>query len=421
MPDEGSLFRPEAVEASRIQSGRPVNNQASRRWLIVAFMTTIFVCALIFVSIARYTKKETVLGQVVPAEGVVRVAPLKGGIVKEVWADSGQGVSKDQPLFLISYDSVLEDGSGLAGGINETSAEQTALTEVEGQLRKKDLLENRRLLRAQLEEKIGERPGLIAQHDLQAERVESYEREYEAYEALRQKGFMTSLQVTQRKDTLLNARQRLLDLEEEIDHQALSVMELQGKLAANANAMAGAETTVNKGISSLRSRQLLDRSNQGGQVVALRDGLITSIQVKQGDFVTPNQTLALIVPKAAQARAQQVVLWVPSRAVGFVQPGDKVRLMFDAFPYQSFGAGSGKVAEISLAPIMPAELPIPIETTEQMYKVLVTLDRDTLEAYGRSWPLRAGMRLSADLVLDEKSLLGWLFDPVTAMRKRAAS
>ena len=165
----------------------------------------------------------------------------------------------------------------------------------------------------------------------------------------------------------------------------------------------------------------MERAGQGGQVVALRDGQITNIQVKQGDFVGANQTLALIVPQSSVSRAQQVVLWVPSRAVGFVQPGHKVRLMFDAFPYQSFGAGSGRVADISLAPIMPNELPIPIETNEQMYKVLVTLDRDTLEAYGRSWPLRAGMRLSADLVLDEKSLLGWLFDPVTAMRKRAAS
>jgi membrane fusion protein len=95
--------------------------------------------------------------------------------------------------------------------------------------------------------------------------------------------------------------------------------------------------------------------------------------------------------------------------------------MFDAFPYQTFGAGTGRVSEISLAPIMPNEIPIPIDAREQMYKVTATLDRDTLEAYGKVWPLRAGMRLSADLVLDEKSLLGWLFDPITAMRKRTAS
>ena len=61
----------------------------------------------------------------------------------------------------------------------------------------------------------------------------------------------------------------------------------------------------------------------------------------------------------------------------------------------------------------------PTQPPERMYKVTVDLDRDVLEAYGRTWPLRAGMRLTADIVLDRKSLFGWLLDPITATRKRA--
>jgi membrane fusion protein len=95
--------------------------------------------------------------------------------------------------------------------------------------------------------------------------------------------------------------------------------------------------------------------------------------------------------------------------------------MFDAFPYATFGVGKGKVVALSGAPLNPHELPIPIETKEQMFRVLVALDQNHLNAYGRNWALSPGQRLSADLVLDERNLLDWLLDPLHATRQRMAS
>ena len=44
---------------------------------------------------------------------------------------------------------------------------------------------------------------------------------------------------------------------------------------------------------------------------------------------------------------------------------------------------------------------------------------DRQQAYGKAWPLAAGMSLSADLVLEERSLLDWLLEPLLAAKKRA--
>ncbi|OYO30310.1 hypothetical protein CD932_03555 [Janthinobacterium sp. PC23-8] len=76
--------------------------------------------------------------------------------------------------------------------------------------------------------------------------------------------------------------------------------------------------------------------------------------------------------------------------------------MYDAFPFQTFGISRGVVREIASAPVMPNELPVPIETKEQLFRIRVMLERTALEAYGRSWPLTPGMR--AELISSSCSI-----------------
>ncbi|WP_404932111.1 HlyD family efflux transporter periplasmic adaptor subunit [Massilia atriviolacea] len=152
-----------------------------------------------------------------------------------------------------------------------------------------------------------------------------------------------------------------------------------------------------------------------------RDGVVSALQVKNGTPVSLNQTLAVIVPEHGNGirSALEIELWAPSRAIGMVRNGAKVKVMFDAFPYQIFGVGEGQVRFVSSAPVLPNELPIPTEMNEQLYKIRVALERDSLSAYGKQWPLAPGMRVSADLVLEERSLLDWLLDPLHAIKRRS--
>ena len=129
----------------------------------------------------------------------------------------------------------------------------------------------------------------------------------------------------------------------------------------------------------------------------------------------PGRALAVIVP---QGKPLQAELWAPSRAAGFITQGDRVRLMYDAFPYQKFGVGHGRVSSVSGAPVDPQDLAVPIESREALYRIVVNLDEDSVAGYGKRWPLTPGMRLSADLVLDERNLWEWLLEPVIAANRR---
>ena len=51
-----------------------------------------------------------------------------------------------------------------------------------------------------------------------------------------------------------------------------------------------------------------------------------------------------------------------------------------------------------------------------MYSVVADLEQQYVEAYGEVLPLLAGMNLSADIELDQRSLLEWLLDPLLSLK-----
>jgi membrane fusion protein len=105
--------------------------------------------------------------------------------------------------------------------------------------------------------------------------------------------------------------------------------------------------------------------------------------------------------------------------VGFVQAGQAVRLRVQAYPYQKFGWVAGTVQRVARSPqpaaaLQPCVLPAPVP--EPLYRVVVTLDPAALAATDR--PLLPGMRLEADVVLEQRRLIEWMAEPLLAWWRR---
>lgn len=105
---------------------------------------------------------------------------------------------------------------------------------------------------------------------------------------------------------------------------------------------------------------------------------------------------------------------IPTRAYGFVQAGQTTRI----FSYQSFGLFEGEVSRTSRAIVLPNEVDMPVAIQEPVYRVEATLAAQEIRAYGGSMPLQAGMLLSADVVLEQRSLLAWLLEPLLSLKGR---
>jgi membrane fusion protein len=119
----------------------------------------------------------------------------------------------------------------------------------------------------------------------------------------------------------------------------------------------------------------------------------------------------------------QATLYAPSRALGFLKPGQAVKIKLDAFPYQKFGVVAGKVVSIADSPVRASEssagtrLAINAETGEPMYTVRVELDKQVIDAYGHEQRLRPGMQLDAEIALDTRRIYEWILEPLLSLRR----
>jgi len=151
--------------------------------------------------------------------------------------------------------------------------------------------------------------------------------------------------------------------------------------------------------------------------VAPAAGIVTTVLVEPGQMVTPGTPLATIIPAHSILEAH---LYSPSRSIGFVRAGQEVLLRYLAYPHQKFGMYRASVTSVSRNPMTPAELGFtpPDGSREPVYRIRVALEGQAIRAYGRLEPLQPGMQLEADILLDRRRLIEWIFEPLLSLAGR---
>ena len=139
--------------------------------------------------------------------------------------------------------------------------------------------------------------------------------------------------------------------------------------------------------------------------------------VEPGQMVTPGAPLATLIPPDAALEAH---LFAPSRSIGFLRVGQDVLLRYLAYPHQKFGSHAGRVIAIARSPLSAPELGFtpPDGTREPLYRIKVELAAQSVPAYGRDEPLQPGMQVEADLLLDRRRLIEWVFEPLLSLAGR---
>ena len=130
----------------------------------------------------------------------------------------------------------------------------------------------------------------------------------------------------------------------------------------------------------------------------------------------PSRLLLSIVPQHAELLAN---LYVPSRAIGFIRPNDKVVLRYQAYPYQKFGHAGGKIVSVAKTALGKQELAglgiifaDAALLNEPAYLIKVKLDKQSIRVYGEEKPLQIGMVVEADVLHERKKLYEWALDPL---------
>lgn len=421
------LFRPEALEAQQqswlggIQLIRPLSLS-----LLTACAAAAAVAVVGYLCWGEYTRKARVEGVLLPDLGVIRIPPPEIGTVLEQHAREGQSVRRGDVLFVLSVDRSTSSGGAQA-------AVQRSLAEKERSLRaavrhQGELLEAQRAtLEQQLADRRGELVQLEAEARLRRERLALARESLARLQSLQAENFISSAQVQTKSEEVLSVQAELQRLERERATQLREIGSLEAErreLPLRTQTEVGA---LERELAGVAQEAAETQARQQLVVRAPADGLLGTVLAEPGQAVAPGVPLASLVPAHATLEAH---LYAPSSALGFVRPAQDVLLRYQAFPYQKFGHQTGRVLQVSRTPLQPAELAhVPLAgvtnystvSTEPLYRITVALDRQSVDAYGRPQPLTAGMQLEADVLLDRRRLIEWLFEPLLGLTGRLSA
>lgn len=405
------MFRKEVTAAQSQRLTGDVSLAVPLGWHVVGLLLlAIVLIALVFLATARYSRVETVSGEIVADVGVATIVSSRLGVLVGLAVRDGDEVKAGTALGTVQAESEAPDG--LSAGARMAEAIERRRTSVAERL--DATASEAAAQRVQID---AQRRGLLAEIDQLSQQITVQQRLISTAEAdlarlrtLGTSGYVSPRDLQQREDVVLSRQQSLSQLNQSLLAKRTSLRELD-LVEARLNASTRAERANLAALQAESDEQAAVVAGMRGYTLrAPVAGRVTALTARLGQTVATDRALMLIVPSGARPIAE---LRVPSSAIGFLRSGQQVRLAVDAFPYQSFGTLGGKVQTVARAPIVTAEGP-----RGSYYPVTVILDRDSIEAYGRAEPLVFGMTLSARIVVERRSLLGWLFEPLLAVRRR---
>ncbi len=380
--------------------------------LIVVVVVTLLFCG-------HYTRHEQATGVLVPTSGLLTSRPLSPGVVTRLFVREGEVVHKGQPLLEVSSlqnSALLGDTQTNIGKQlrRKQSRLQSDYVEQQKQTHRQqqNLTEQLDLLHRQIE-------SVVQQIKLQKDRSQSAQALYLQWLNVGKVGVISKAQLLQQRDTSLQEAINLKELQAKEMQLYQTQTQLRGQLADLPGDTELKQNSTERQLADVMQSMAENAQQQATIFRARASGLVTAILVHPGQSVDAGQSLLTLLPENSPLQAE---LWVRSEAIGFIKPGVGVAIRYRAYPYQKFGQYHGVIHSLSRSGVSPADTraSIDLKGVGLVYRVEVTLDSQTVSAYGKKQSLRPGMTVDADLLLDRRSLIEWIFEPVYSINPQYA-
>jgi membrane fusion protein len=370
----------------------------------------------LLLAFGHYTRHARVSGWLVPDRGLLQVFAPQSGLITEVAVKEGQSVMKGDRLLSISaelHSASLGDTRGeIVRRLRERRDSLVAQREELDRLSKQQATS----IAARIAALKAEEHQLAAETDGQRQRFELASTSEKRQRQLFRGNYISQEQLQTAEDGRLDQQSKLQALTRTRLTTERERLSLEGELADLPFKTKTTLADLERSIASIEQELASAEAQREIVVQAPEDGVVTAVQAVRGSRPNPNVPLFSILPTGARLEAN---LYCPSRAAGFLRTGQKVMLRYQAYPYQKFGHGEGELQELSRSALSPTELPAQLQgmtsitgTAEPVYRITVSLNRQTIRAYGVNVPLQPGMLLEADILVETRRLYEWILDPL---------
>jgi membrane fusion protein len=399
------LFRMEVIEAGRERlAGTVVAASPPSSRLYTALLLCVAAIVVAILTFGSYATSARVRGIVAYDAGIARVYPSTTAEIRQIHVREGQYVAAGAPLVTLS----------LAQGVNGMSMQLSQLANQDAELARQVELADQigsaegRSLAQQRQSLSAAVASLESQHRIAGGQILLAEAATRRAADLARQGAGTQRQVEDSRSALLARRGDAESLNERLIGQREALRAVEAQLAQRALETSRSRSVLLAQRASLAQQQAELARTDSLVLTAPISGQVGDVSTEVGQHARPDRSLVTIVPRGSQL---EVWLYAPSRAVGFARPGQQVRLLFDAFPYQKYGAGRGTVTAVSRVPTEPTNLDTNLGIDEPVFRLRVRIDEMAPHIPVDQRAMRPGMTLTANLVLERRSLWEVLFNP----------
>jgi membrane fusion protein len=375
-------------------------------------------CALgAFFAAGQYTRKARLEGIVAPELGVVRIVAQQSGIVKRVRVAEGEAVEAGAPILLLGDGRESASREAIGSAVAERLEEREHALERERAATAAAAGTEREALAQRARSLAHELRLLDVEIATQESRLALATRGVDRARRLEAIGFLSPAAADRERDGDMEQRSRLQSLERTRLGLARDLASAQLDLRGAASRAAAQLATLDRQRAAFEQERLENGLQYRAAIVAPTAGTVATVLVEPGQMVGPGTPLATLIPRGSRL---EVHLFAPSAAIGFVRPGQEVRIRYLAYPHQKFGSYGARVLAVSRNALPASELGFvpPDGSREPLYRIKAALESQQVLAYGRPEPLKAGMQVEADVLLDRRRLIEWIFEPLLALAGR---
>jgi membrane fusion protein len=410
------LFRQEAIDAQRekllgeVSSARPVPT-----WVFTLLALAFAALIIGFMFWGEYTRRERVEGFLALDAGAARILAPEAGTLAELMVGEGDEVAVGSLIARLSLERGTASGATSADLVQRELSLRVANLEAE----KGAVLQLAEQQKEQLRRRIDDLKKELAQADaeigLQTTRVASAREDFQRTQQLVKDGFVSDTALTAKRNDQLDQQVKLETLRRSRAATERDLRSAQGDLPSVDTRARQQIDQLSREMGQLQQSLVHEETRRETVIRAPIAGIVTNIAVSRGASLAADEPLAMVLPMGSGLEAR---LLVPTRAIGFVQPGNAVVLRYEAFPFQRFGQYRGAVHNVSRTVWSPGEKVGSMTIREPVYRIDVRLERQTIAAGGQGIALRPGMLVNADILLEKRTVFEWVFEPVLELRGR---
>jgi len=360
-------------------------------WLLIAA----FVFALLIAIVMRLPETVDCRFVLIPATGADPIQAPRQAIISRVVVEEGQPVKADEELFVLRSDEI--------GGWD------TQFRTLSEDLRTKQesLTRNESAYTAQLGIKSAEIEQAKSEVQFRENHAQTSRELVTRMEKLAKQGGESEIDLIKLKLDLAGSEKDLSVAQRTVQQVTLDRQRIETEHARQRGEEQAEVEKLKMRIGALKT----DLENAQHNLLTVRspyEGLVISVDQRTvGSFVQQGQVLCQLASKGSKPRARMTLTeaGLPRLAVA-----QRVRYFFEAFPYQRYGAVTGKVDWISPSAVTG--------TDGSRFVALGSLDRYEIPSpAGQALPLRVGMKGSAHIIVGSRTIIEYAFEPIRRLRE----